>query len=188
MLYIAPMTEATKPGLRGEREGNRKTIARGMPVIRLHLWRLRSCASSICTRGRGCWLKHPAFPAPSVLRGTTRWQDLGRIACAESAGACLDAAILRDARRRGLLRMKSEQVAPCPHGEEARSAVSNHEAAEGTRCAPRKYGVMHAPPPGDRFERVGWGRLPIKPPRKPPFQSRRRFACSAVPRTARTAS
>src|SRR6516225_9931904 len=43
-----------------------KTIAWGMPVIRLHLWRLRSCASSICTRGRGCWLKHPAFPAPSV--------------------------------------------------------------------------------------------------------------------------
>jgi hypothetical protein len=35
MLCIAPMTEATKPGLRGEREGNRKTIAQGMPVIRL---------------------------------------------------------------------------------------------------------------------------------------------------------
>ena len=65
MLCIAPMTVATKPGHRGEHEGNRKTIARGMPVIRLHLWRLRSCASSICTRGRGCWLKHPAFPAPS---------------------------------------------------------------------------------------------------------------------------
>ena len=66
MLCIAPMTVAKKPGHRGEREGTRKTIARGMPVIRLHLWRLRSCASSICTRGRGCWLKHPAFPAPSV--------------------------------------------------------------------------------------------------------------------------
>src|SRR6516225_5707233 len=47
-----------------------KTIARGMPVIRLHLWRLRSCALSHRTRGRGCWLKHPAFPAPSVFRGT----------------------------------------------------------------------------------------------------------------------
>jgi len=69
MLCIAPMTEATKPGLRGEHEGNRKTIARGMPVIRLHLWRLCSCASSICTRGRGCWLKHPAFPAPSLFEG-----------------------------------------------------------------------------------------------------------------------
>jgi hypothetical protein len=30
MLCIAPATEATKPGLRGEREGNRKTIAQGM--------------------------------------------------------------------------------------------------------------------------------------------------------------
>jgi len=30
-MCIAPMTEATKPGLRGEREGSRKTIARGMP-------------------------------------------------------------------------------------------------------------------------------------------------------------
>jgi hypothetical protein len=35
MLCIAPMTVATKPGHRGEREGNRKTIAQGMPVIRL---------------------------------------------------------------------------------------------------------------------------------------------------------
>jgi hypothetical protein len=30
MLCIAPTTEATKPGLRGEHEGNRKTIAQGM--------------------------------------------------------------------------------------------------------------------------------------------------------------
>jgi hypothetical protein len=58
---------------------------------------------------------------------------LGRVACAESAGACLDAAILRDARLCGLLRMRSEQVAPSPHGEEARSAVSNHESAEVRR-------------------------------------------------------
>ena len=31
MLCIAPTTEAKKPGLRGEREASRKTIARGMP-------------------------------------------------------------------------------------------------------------------------------------------------------------
>src|SRR5437667_8924150 len=30
---IPPMTVANKPGHRGEHEGNRKTIARGMPVI-----------------------------------------------------------------------------------------------------------------------------------------------------------
>src|SRR5581483_9528741 len=31
MLRITRGTEARKPGLRGEREGNRKTVARGMP-------------------------------------------------------------------------------------------------------------------------------------------------------------
>ena len=44
MLCIAPMTVATKPGHRGEREGNRKTIARGMPdapaepVVTMLVW------------------------------------------------------------------------------------------------------------------------------------------------------
>jgi hypothetical protein len=28
---FSPVTETTKPGLRGEHEGNRKTIAQGMP-------------------------------------------------------------------------------------------------------------------------------------------------------------
>jgi hypothetical protein len=31
MLRITRGTEATKPGLRGEHEGNRNTIAQGMP-------------------------------------------------------------------------------------------------------------------------------------------------------------
>jgi|GEM_PF-5932963 len=33
-----PAMVARKPGHQGEREGNRKTIARGMPVLRLDLW------------------------------------------------------------------------------------------------------------------------------------------------------
>src|SRR6516162_8851883 len=43
------------------------------------LWRLRSCASSICTRGRGCWLKHPAFSAPSFDFEGGCWQNSGAI-------------------------------------------------------------------------------------------------------------
>src|SRR5262249_48842578 len=83
MLCIATMTVTKRSWTRGEHEGNRKTIARGMPVIRLHLWRLRSCASSICTRGRGCWLKHPAFAAPSSVEGNSL--KLGRISPRERA-------------------------------------------------------------------------------------------------------
>ena len=62
MLCIAPMTVAKKPGHRGEREGNRKTIARGMPVIRLHLWRLRSCAFSKSHAGPWVLAEAPGIP------------------------------------------------------------------------------------------------------------------------------
>src|SRR6516164_6442365 len=80
MLCIAPMTVTEKVMDTGESTKETvKTIARGMPVIRLHLWRLRSCASSICTRGRGCWLKHPAFPAPSFDFEGGCWQNSGAI-------------------------------------------------------------------------------------------------------------
>src|SRR5712671_3795289 len=64
------MTVATKPGHRGEREVSRKTIARGMsvdpsePVVTMLV-----CFVSFRTRGCGC-SERPAFPAPSVYRGT----------------------------------------------------------------------------------------------------------------------
>src|SRR5579872_5977346 len=64
------MTEARKPGLRGEHEISRNTIAQGRPDC---FWRtcgdLSSCPFFIRTRGCGC-AKHPAFPAPSFFRGT----------------------------------------------------------------------------------------------------------------------
>jgi len=60
------------PILREERDISRKAIAQGMSD------RLRcpvcSCAiffSTLCTRDRGC-SAHPAFPAPSLFRGTTK--------------------------------------------------------------------------------------------------------------------
>src|ERR1700757_2111389 len=36
-----------------------------------------SCAFYLCTRGCGC-AKHPAFPAPSIFRGTPFSQSPGR--------------------------------------------------------------------------------------------------------------
>src|SRR5882724_6574389 len=52
-----------------EHEGNRKTIARGMPGDSgvLVVTRVRS-TNTKCTRGRGC-NGHPAFPAPSDPEG-----------------------------------------------------------------------------------------------------------------------
>jgi hypothetical protein len=38
MLCIAPTTGTRKPGPREEREGNRKTIAQGMPECSAYLW------------------------------------------------------------------------------------------------------------------------------------------------------
>jgi hypothetical protein len=66
---IRGTTVATKPGHRGEREVSRKTIARGMsvdpsePVVTTLV-----CFVFFGTRGCGC-RRHPAFPAPSVVRG-----------------------------------------------------------------------------------------------------------------------
>ena len=39
-----------------------KTIARGMPVIRLHLWRLRSCAFSKSHAGPWVLAEAPGIP------------------------------------------------------------------------------------------------------------------------------
>src|SRR6266566_1867828 len=63
-------TVTTKPGRRGEREVSRKTIARGMPgLLRCTCGDYARVLISFRTRGCGCsW--HPAFPAPSVYRGT----------------------------------------------------------------------------------------------------------------------
>jgi hypothetical protein len=60
---------ARKPGHQGEYEGNRKTIARGMPecfgepVVTLLVC---FCFSHARLRVR---IEHPAFPAPSIAEG-----------------------------------------------------------------------------------------------------------------------
>src|SRR6516165_7816094 len=82
MLCIAPMTVAKKPGHRGEREGNRKTIAQGRPGLPG-----RTCGDFagvlLFNRTPGCGCsQHPAFPAPSfrgdVIAATTRAHDACR--------------------------------------------------------------------------------------------------------------
>jgi hypothetical protein len=69
-------TVANKPGHRGEREGNRKTIARGMPDVSGVTVVTNACAFYHCTRGCGR-AERPAFPAPS-FSGRTDDAQLGR--------------------------------------------------------------------------------------------------------------
>jgi hypothetical protein len=131
MLCIAPMTVTKKSWTPGR--ARRKPLkplrgeSRAEPV---NLWWTYSYAFSFCMRGCGC-IRASGFPCALCFQGTTCLQDSGSSRRGNTgARQYVDAAILRDARLRGLLRMRSEQVASCPHGEEARSAVSNHEAAE----------------------------------------------------------
>jgi hypothetical protein len=80
MLCIAPVTETRKPGLRGEREGNRKTIAQGMPVD-FGGPVVTNSRVFYYTRGCGC-VVHPAFPAPSSLGGRDWSSNPGAIRAA----------------------------------------------------------------------------------------------------------
>jgi hypothetical protein len=66
---IREVTVTKTPDHRGEHEVSRKTIARGMPDASAEP--VCSCVqpTSFCARDRGC-SAHPAFPAPSVWRGT----------------------------------------------------------------------------------------------------------------------
>jgi hypothetical protein len=54
------------------------------PLRREYLWSLPP--AFLLQAGHGCGL-HPAFPAPSVFRGTTNWQSSGK-SCRENAGSC----------------------------------------------------------------------------------------------------
>jgi hypothetical protein len=65
----AQATVSNKPGHRGEHEGNRKTIARGMPgVTGVTVVTMLVCFVLFRTRGCGR-IERPAFPAPSEFRG-----------------------------------------------------------------------------------------------------------------------
>ena len=72
---------SNKPGHRGEHEGNRKTIARGMPgVTGVTVVTMLVCFVLFRTRGFGR-IGRPAFPAPSIVKsGETVFAKLGRIA------------------------------------------------------------------------------------------------------------
>src|ERR1700716_3220580 len=78
------MTVANKPGHRGEHEGSRKTIARGMPGNPGVTVVTTLVCFLLCTRGCGR-IRRPAFPAPSDFRGQdvpakTRAKTRGEIA------------------------------------------------------------------------------------------------------------
>src|SRR4030081_2452775 len=64
------MTVANKPGHRGVNEGNRKTIARGVPGRSGVTVVTTLVCFLLCTRGCGR-LRRSAFPAPSEFRGQT---------------------------------------------------------------------------------------------------------------------
>jgi hypothetical protein len=63
-----------------------KTIVQGMPVDAVYPW-LLTPVLSYCTGGLGC-NAHPAFPAPSLLRGVI-YLDSSDISCRENADSCL---------------------------------------------------------------------------------------------------
>jgi hypothetical protein len=79
-------TESKKPGLRGDYEGNRNTIARGMPeCFGLPVVTVLVCFHFSHTRLR-VRLIHPAFPAPFVVEGQHNSGEVRR----ENAGPCAD--------------------------------------------------------------------------------------------------
>src|SRR6266550_8347195 len=69
LRYEAQATVSNKPGHRGEHEGNRKTIAQGMPgETGVTVVTMLVCFVLFRTRGFGRIVR-PAFPAPSVSKG-----------------------------------------------------------------------------------------------------------------------
>ena len=68
-------TEARGIRLRGEHGISRKTTAQGRPGVPAHL------RSAVCILAHDCGCHgHPAFPAPSILRGHRRSYNFGRFA------------------------------------------------------------------------------------------------------------
>jgi hypothetical protein len=128
-LRIAPATVTKKPVRRGEHEGNRKTIARGMPGASGVTVVTCSCAFFHCTRGCGR-IERPAFPAPSPRKRVAfvaipegRRTGKARANCVARTGrrALLPRPSF-ETRVSALLGMRSIQVARLyPHGEEPRA-------------------------------------------------------------------
>ena len=109
IVGVKPVRRSTgdgvkKRGHRGEREVNRKTIARGMPGCSGVTVVTNSYAFLFCMRGRGR-IARPAFPAPSDGRerdvtSKTRAKTCGEIArpCPYAAG-CLKFEYVRPSLR-----------------------------------------------------------------------------------------
>src|SRR5258705_7563079 len=89
----AQATVSNKPGHRGEREVSRKTIARGRPgLLRCTCGDYARVLVLFRTRDCGC-IGHPAFPAPSDIRGTKVRPNLGRSAPRECGVASANNAV-----------------------------------------------------------------------------------------------
>ena len=94
-------TVAIKPGHRGERAISRQTIVQGMPDCSGGPVVTNACAFYQRARGCGC-IERPAFPAPSVLRGTRSMHH---------SGAKRAAGMLRHVSRRHCERSEAIQTA-----------------------------------------------------------------------------
>src|SRR5258707_6884775 len=70
---------------------SRKTIVQGMPVDAVYPW-LLTPVLIFCTGGHGC-NAHPAFPAPSVVRGRDIWDQNSRETGGEIAKSWLRAIV-----------------------------------------------------------------------------------------------
>jgi hypothetical protein len=81
-------TVAKEPGRRGEHEISCKTIAQGRPGVSGEPVVTCSCAFLFRTRGCGC-IAHPAFPAPSVIRGPLFRHSSGASASRERGSLCI---------------------------------------------------------------------------------------------------
>jgi len=90
MLRVTACDGDKKPGLRGEHEGNRKTIRAGNAgMFRRTCGELTRMLFSFACEAVGA-RTHPAFPAPSVFEGEqTEHQDSDAIAPREGGGVSL---------------------------------------------------------------------------------------------------
>jgi hypothetical protein len=106
-------TESTKPGLRGDCEGNRNTIVRGMPErFGLPVVTMLVCFHFSHTRLR-VRMKHPAFPAPSCREGQDFQYNSGE-ARRENAGPCADQWLSATLAVKSGERRKNRQVLSFP--------------------------------------------------------------------------
>jgi hypothetical protein len=129
---ILPMTVANKPGHRGEHEGSRKTIARGMPGNPGVTVVTTLVCFLLCTRGCGR-IRRPAFPAPSSFRGQRFTHNLGA-SRRENADLCLMNMSLPRCPSSSPARIGPPSV-PGDHGSIERPGVSAEVLAQTTTRA-----------------------------------------------------